>query len=66
MVTPDMGCGVVSSGSSLYFSKVKQLQKIGMFLVFAFLLVISVSNEVKVNRLKSVFEAKLCRGQRYK
>ncbi|KAF3855008.1 hypothetical protein F7725_023063 [Dissostichus mawsoni] len=25
VVTPDMGCGVVSSGSSLYFSKVKQL-----------------------------------------
>lgn len=24
VVTPDMGCGVVSSGSSLYFSKVKQ------------------------------------------
>lgn len=27
VVTPDMGCGVVSSGSSLYFSKVKQLEK---------------------------------------
>ena len=25
VVTPDMGCGVVSSGSSLYFSKVIQL-----------------------------------------
>ena len=25
VVTPDMGCGVVSSGSSLYFSKVTQL-----------------------------------------
>lgn len=23
VVTPDMGCGVVSSGSSLYFSKVE-------------------------------------------
>lgn len=25
VVTPDMGCGVVSSGSSLYFSKVTHL-----------------------------------------
>lgn len=27
VVTPDMGCGVVSSGSSLYFSKVKDAIK---------------------------------------
>lgn len=27
VVTPDMGCGVVSSGSSLYFSKVKDTIK---------------------------------------